>query len=65
MRAKRVRSSLPVAQWMRAERRRVKRSDFVPEVRRMYASAMKLSPRFADEFRHFWKLEPGFEFAEK
>ena len=35
----------------------------LPEVRKMYASAMKLSPRFAGEFRAFWKLKDGFKFG--
>jgi acetone carboxylase alpha subunit len=62
-RAKRLKSSVPVSRWLKAERRRVEKAAFVPEVCRMYASAMKLSPRFAAHFRKFWKLKPGFEFA--
>ena len=54
----------PVAAWLAAERQRVERSDFAPEVRRMYRSAMRLSPRFAGEFRSFWGLESDHEVAD-
>lgn len=63
LRAERLKKAMPVSEWIRSERGRVAKADFVPEVRKMYASAMKLSPRFADELRAFWKLKPGFVFG--
>jgi acetone carboxylase alpha subunit len=60
MRAKRLKRAKSVAEWMANERKRVAAADFVPEVRRMYASAMQLSERFASEFRSFWRLKPDF-----
>src|SRR5690606_9379230 len=62
MRARRLRRARPVADWIAVERGRVETQDFAPEVRRMYASAMRLSPRFAAEFREFWSLAPDFAF---
>jgi acetone carboxylase alpha subunit len=61
MRKRRLARARPVAGWLAAERKRVAAADFVPEVRKMYASAMRLSPRFAREFRVFWKLKGNFK----
>jgi acetone carboxylase alpha subunit len=63
MRQARLKTAVPVAQWIADERQRVARQDFAPEVRKMYASAMKLSPRFTQEYRDFWRLDPGFTMA--
>ena len=41
---------MPVSDWIAGERERVEKADFAPEVQKMYASAMKLSPRFTREF---------------
>jgi acetone carboxylase alpha subunit len=65
MRERRLKKSIPVSQWMKAERRRVTQARFVPEVLRMYGSAMKLSPRFAAEFCSFWQLAKGFTFPSE
>ncbi len=64
MRRQRLERARPVAAWLAAERQRVERSDFAPEVRRMYRSAMQLSDRFADEFRSFWGLDSDHEVAD-
>lgn len=56
--------AVPVADWMNAEAKRVTAKDFVYEVRRMYESSMKLSPRFAGDYRAFWKLPADFTFHE-
>ena len=64
MRRKRLECARPVAAWHSDERQRVLRRDFVPEVRKMYAAAMRLSPRFAGEFREFWNLPPDFSFED-
>jgi N-methylhydantoinase B/oxoprolinase/acetone carboxylase alpha subunit len=65
LRRERMRRAMPVEQWMARESARIREQTFAFEVRRMYASAMRLSPRFSDEFRAFWGLEPSFAFGEK
>lgn len=62
MRKERLEKGIPVSEWIAVQRRRVERADFAPEVRKMYASAMRLSPRFAAEFRAFWNLDETFAF---
>jgi acetone carboxylase alpha subunit len=62
MRARRRKRSMPVAQWLKRERRRVARGDFAPEVRKMYASAMTLSASFTRDFNSFWGLGPDFRY---
>ena len=37
------------------------RRDFVPEVAKMYRGGMRMSARFAAEFRGFWGLPDDFE----
>jgi acetone carboxylase alpha subunit len=55
---------VPVSQWMKKERTRVAKGALAPEVTKMYASAMKLSPRFAKSFREFWSLKADFKFKD-
>ena len=62
MRAKRLKKSIPVSQWMKNERKRVSAGRFVIEVTRMYASAMKLSKRFTKTSIRFWGLKPSFTY---
>ena len=62
MRAARLRKSGPVSQWMKAEKVKVAKGHFSTEVKRMYASAMKLSPRFTRDFNSFWGLKPNFTY---
>jgi N-methylhydantoinase B/oxoprolinase/acetone carboxylase alpha subunit len=64
MRKKRLRKAVPVSQWLKQERTRVMNRDFTPEVSKMYASAMRLSPRFAKSFRDFWSLKANFAFGK-
>ena len=64
IRRERMANAVPVGEWLAAERERVAAKAFAPEVRRMYAAAMDLSPRFAAEFRGFWDLPPDFGFDE-
>jgi acetone carboxylase alpha subunit len=64
MRRQRLDRARPVAAWLAGERRRVEGSDFAPEVRKMYRSAMRLSHRFAEEFRSFWGLRSDHEVAD-
>ena len=37
--------------------------DFQAPVQRMYEESMKLSPRWASEFREFWDLPEDFMFG--
>ena len=64
IRANRRRRAVPVADWLKAERKRVAAKDFVTEVAAMYRGAMILSPRFTAEFRAFWLLPESFEFED-
>ena len=60
MRATRLKHSQPVSKWMAMEKKRVAAVKFVPEVKRMYAAAIKLSPRFEKDFKAFWTLNKNF-----
>jgi N-methylhydantoinase B/acetone carboxylase alpha subunit len=68
IRRQRERRSVPVREWMTTERERILGSgagfdlDFIEPVRRMYAESMRLSPRWAEQFRSFWRLPGDFVF---
>ncbi len=68
LRRERERRSVPVAEWMAAERERVLAhattggERFILPVQRMYAESMRLSPKWAGELRSFWGLDDGFLF---
>ena len=49
-------------EYVAKERGRVEAKDFITPVRTMYASSMKLSPRWARQFRAFWSLAEDFAF---
>ncbi|RUY92530.1 5-oxoprolinase, partial [Mesorhizobium sp. M7A.F.Ca.CA.003.01.2.1] len=57
MRKERLAKAIPVADWIAKERGRVGKADFAPEVKKMYASAIKLSSRFTKEFSDFWNVD--------
>lgn len=61
-RRRRLERAAPVREWVAAERERVLAQDLVAPVKRMYAESMRLSPRWAAEFRGFWDLPEDFEF---
>jgi acetone carboxylase alpha subunit len=63
MRAKRLARAKPVSEWIAKERERVKAADFAPEVKKMYASAIKLSPRFTRDFSTFWDVDAKSTFG--
>ncbi|MDK1493214.1 hydantoinase B/oxoprolinase family protein [Sinorhizobium sp. 7-81] len=63
MREERLKRAIPVSEWIAKESERVRTSDFAPEVAKMYRSAMKLSPRFAKDFKEFWGLASDFAIA--
>jgi len=62
IRKARLGKAVPVRRWLEHERERVARKNLVDEVREMYRDSMRMSPRFADEFREFWNLAEDFEF---
>ena len=47
---------------MAGERERVLAGDFIEPVRRMYAESIRLSDRWAREFRDFWDLPDDFDY---
>ena len=47
---------------MASERKRILDRDMIEPAQRMYAESMRLSPRWAAEFREFWDLPEDFEF---
>ena len=57
MRKQRLAKAIPVSDWIAAERGRVEKADFAPEVKKMYASAIKLSSRFTRDFSDFWNVD--------
>lgn len=62
VRKTRLGKAVPVRRWLEHERERVAHRDVVDEVRSMYRDSMRMSPRFAKEFREFWSLAEDFEF---
>ena len=62
VRDRRLATAMPVDAWIARERERVAAGSLAPEVRKTYDSAMRLSARFAAEFRAFWNLPDGFGF---
>ncbi|MER8826786.1 hydantoinase B/oxoprolinase family protein [Mesorhizobium sp. M0938] len=63
MRKQRLAKAIPVVDWIAAERGRVEKADFAPEVKKMYASAIKLSSRFTKDFSDFWHVDARSIFA--
>jgi N-methylhydantoinase B/oxoprolinase/acetone carboxylase alpha subunit len=68
MREERRRKSVPVREWMKGQRERILahgegKGDFGMHIQRMYDESMKLSPRWASEFRSFWDLPEDFLFG--
>jgi acetone carboxylase gamma subunit len=61
-RARRLDAARPVAEWWEDERERVLARDLPLPVQVMYEESMKLSPRWAAEFRGFWDLPEDFAF---
>jgi acetone carboxylase, alpha subunit len=63
IREQRGRTAVPVKEWMAGERARILEGDLIEPVQRMYAESMRLSDRFAAEFRAFWDLPDDFDFG--
>jgi acetone carboxylase, alpha subunit len=62
VRKSRLGRAIPVRRWLEHERGRVVRREFVEEVQEMYRDSMRMSVRFAEEFRDFWGLAAEFKF---
>jgi N-methylhydantoinase B len=62
IREERGRSAVPVREWMKDERRRILDGEMIEPVKRMYAESIRLSERWAAEFREFWDLPKDFDF---
>jgi N-methylhydantoinase B len=54
--------AVPVRDWMKGERERVLAGEFIEPIKRMYAESMRLSERWAREFREFWDLPEDFDY---
>ncbi len=55
--------ALPFKDWWASERKKIEAQENMdPAVLRMWASAMELSPGYADELRKFWRLPEDFTF---
>ena len=61
-RRRRLERALPFAEWWARQRERVLAQDLIEPVKVGYAESMKLSPRWAAEFRGFWDLPEDFAF---
>jgi acetone carboxylase gamma subunit len=61
-RRRRLERGHPAREWWAAERERVLAGGFIDAVKVGYAESMKLSTRFAAEFRGFWDLPEDFVF---
>ena len=61
-RRRRLEQAVPTTEWWALERERVLAGDLIEPVKTMYAESMRLSARFAAEFRGFWDLPEDFDF---
>jgi acetone carboxylase gamma subunit len=62
-RARRLDRARPVADWWAEQRERVLAGDLIEPVKVGYEESIKLSPRWAAEFRGFWDLPEDFSFG--
>jgi len=61
-RRRRLQRATAVRDWVARERERILAQDLAEPVKAMYAESMRLSPRWAAEYRGFWKLPEDFDF---
>ncbi len=61
-RARRLERAVPTREWVAAERERVLAQELSETVKVMYAESMRLSPRWAAEYRGFWDLPEDFDY---
>lgn len=57
IRAQRLARARPVSAWMADQKARIERAGFASEVVDMYAAAMRLSPKFTQQFSEFWGVD--------
>jgi len=62
IRAKRKQRGISVADWMKNEREKVLKKEFLEVIVSTYRESMTLSPEFAAEFKKFWELPDDFAF---
>jgi acetone carboxylase gamma subunit len=62
-RARRLERARPAREWWASERERVLAGDLIEPVKVGYEESIKLSPRWAAEFRGFWDLPADFSFG--
>jgi N-methylhydantoinase B/acetone carboxylase alpha subunit len=60
----RLERAVATSEWIAGERERILAGDLIQPLKDMYAESMKLSPRWAAEFRGFWDLDDDFEFLD-
>jgi N-methylhydantoinase B/oxoprolinase/acetone carboxylase alpha subunit/acetone carboxylase gamma subunit len=64
IRARRLERAVPAREWWAAQRERILAGELIQPLRGMLAESMKLSPRWAAEYRGFWDLPEDFELAD-
>ena len=62
-RARRLERAQPASEWWASERERVLAGDLIEPIKVGYEESIKLSPRWAAEFRGFWDLPEDFSFG--
>jgi N-methylhydantoinase B/oxoprolinase/acetone carboxylase alpha subunit len=60
IRKKRKERGVPMAHFLKTEKERILKKDFLDVIVRMYRESMELSPEFATEYREFWDLPEDF-----
>jgi N-methylhydantoinase B len=61
-RTRRLEHAVPVREWVSAERERILAQDIAQPIKEMLSESMRLSPRWAAEYRGFWDLPEDFDF---
>jgi acetone carboxylase gamma subunit len=61
-RRRRLERALPVREWVARERERILAQDIAQPIKETLAESMRLSPRWAAEYRGFWDLPEDFDF---
>src|SRR5919106_961167 len=64
IRAGRLARAVPTRQWWAAQRERILAGELTTPNKVMLAESMRLSPRWAAEYRGFWDLPEEFEFDD-
>ena len=62
-RARRLERARPASEWWASERERVLAGELIEPIKVGYEESIKLSPRWAAEFRGFWDLPEDFSFG--